>query len=342
MNLMIKNRLDREIIHFYDGKVCISSIHNWIFFSKDGNEKRIKIPGNGIIDSLGFWRIFRRLLRLDKCNIVPVKDDLVIIRQGKVYFYNYLLENFTITLSLKNCRNVLHQSITKVGGGTIFFGEYGNNPQRASVPIYRSDDGGKSWNIVFSFPRGKVKHVHGCYWDPFEEKIWVFTGDFSGECFIIVADKDFREIEWIGNGQQVYRACNAFFTPDSVHWVMDSQLEASHHIRLDRKTRKIERLSEFPGPVWYIKHLNDGVFLAATAQEIGTGVLDDYAHIFASTDLITWKEVFKVAHDGLPKRWFKFGVIGFADGSQSSQDFTIFCEALKKMDGKSFQCKLSI
>ena len=173
-----------------------------------------------------------------------------------------------------------------------------------------------------------------------EAKIWVFTGDFAGECYLLVADRDFQQVEWIGDGGQLYRACNAFFEPEAVHWIMDSQLETSYHVVLDRKTRRVERKSAFPGPVWYIKRLSDGIYLAATAQEIGAGVKDNYAHLMASEDLETWQDVWRIEHDHFPKRYFKFGVIGFADGEQSRDGFYLFFEALKGLDGKTVLCRI--
>jgi hypothetical protein len=340
MHLSIKESLNREIIHYADDYLCVSSTHNRVFIRQSGQETMIQLPGDGWKTVFGTFRLGRRAFRLDKCNVIPVDKNLVIIRQGLVYHYDTKVQCLTPTLKLKNCRNVLHQSILVTENSDIYFGEYGNNASRAAVPVYRSQDGGKSWHIIFKFPAGTIKHVHGCYWDPFEQKIWVFTGDFAGECHLLCADQDFNQLEWVGDGQQVYRTCNAFFEPDSIHWIMDSQLEDSYHIRMDRKTRQVEKVSLFPGPVWYIKKLSDGCYLAATAQEIGPGVHDRYSHIMLSRDLTRWEDVFKVSHDGLPKRFFKFGVIGFADGSQSSQGFYMFAEALTRMDGRSFLCQV--
>ena len=149
-----------------------------------------------------------------------------------------------------------------------------------------------------------------------------------------------KELEWIGTGQQEYRACNAFFEKDVVHWVIDSQLQDSYHVILDRKQRTLTQGQMFPGPVWYIKRLSDGVFLAGTAQEIGEGVHDDRVHLLASKDLVHWEDVAQFEHDGMPKQFFKFGVIGFADGTQSSNSFYLFAEAIKGLDGKSAVCAI--
>ena len=340
MRLVIESFLHREICHYASPERRITSLYNQVFDEPAGQTTRISLPGDGWRSIFRRSRLLRRALRLDKCNVVPIGQDLVIIRQGKVYLYEAAAGRLVETLRLKNCRNVLHQSISVVDERLVYFGEYGANPQRLPVPVYRSPDGGRSWETIFEFPAGKVKHVHGCYWDPYEQKIWVFTGDFDGECYLLAADLDFKNIEWIGDGGQTFRACRAFFKPDSVHWIMDSQLEDSYHVVLERATRQVEKRTRFPGPVWYSKYLDDGIYLAATAQEIGPGVHDNKAHLLASTDLAKWQEVGTFAHDGWPKRYFKFGVIGFADGPQTSKEFYLFFEALRGLDGQTALCRL--
>jgi hypothetical protein len=340
LKLVIEEVLDQEICHYTSPQMAIFSRSNRVSVYWPGGSRVLVLPAGGWERAFSWSRLARRALRLDKCNVAPVGEDLVIIRRGLVFHYDRAAGTLTPTLRLKNCRNILHQSIAVTPDRALYFGEYGNNPERLEVPIYRSRDGGKSWDPVFTFPGGKVKHVHGCYFDPFEKKVWVFSGDFKDECFVLCADPDFQQVEWIGNGQQEYRACNAFFEEDSIHWIMDSQLEDSYHIEMDRKTRQIRRKQRFPGPVWYIKKLEDRFFLAATAQEIGPGVHDRYAHLMVSRDLETWEDLYQFKHDGLPKRYFKFGVVGFADGPQSAASFYIFLEALQGLDGKTVRCRL--
>lgn len=346
MKLNINKKINKEICHYADSQKIILSKFNKIYIKQNSKENIIQLPGDGWKSLFAMSRLARRALRLDKCNVLPVGDDLIVIRQGKVYHYCHKSHQLTKTLQLKNCRNVLHQSIAIAGGDEsgvkeVFFGEYGHNPERGEVPLYKSSDGGKSWQVIFTFAKAKIKHIHGCYWDAYEEKIWVFTGDFAGECHILCADKNFEQVEWIGNGQQAYRACNAFFEKDKIHWIMDSPLQDSYHIVLDRVTRTIEKKQLFPGPVWYIKKLSDGIYLAATAQEIGPGVKDKYAHLMVSRNLESWESLYQFQHDGLPKRYFKFGVIGFADGEQSSNGFYLFCEAIKGFDGEVAHCSIS-
>jgi hypothetical protein len=326
-----------EIIHFYDGHCCIWSRHNQVVVERDRVEYRLQLPSEPLDHIAGWSRIGRRALRLDKCNVVPADDDfetLVIVRQGNVFHYDSRDDSLKQTLQLQNCRNVLHQSIAR-DGEELFLGEYGANGSRDSVPVYKSCDGGRSWDVIHEFSPGKIKHTHGCYFDPFEEKIWVLTGDFKGECFMLKADRNFKDVEILGDGSQDWRACNLFFGPNSIYWMMDSQLETSFVMHLPRRASKPRRVRALPGPAWYIKALDDDVFLGATSCEVGPGVHDNFAHLYASSNLENWQECERFAHDRLPKRYLKFGVIGFADGRQSSDRFAMFGEGLSGFDGKA-------
>ena len=42
--------------------------------------------------------------------------------------------------------------------------------KKINLYLYRSKDLGKSWETIFQIPSGVCRHVHGCYWDKFEEK----------------------------------------------------------------------------------------------------------------------------------------------------------------------------
>ena len=340
MKLIIKNVIDKEICHYASPDMVITSFFNTVFVKQLNKEFSIELPQSLFKNIFSCSRLLRRALRLDKCNVVPVGGGFIIIRGGKVFHYDETLNKLEHVLTLNNCRNVLHQSVAVINNKEIFFGEYSSNRLRKSVNVYRSLDAGKNWETVFTFPAGKIKHVHGCYYDSIEDKIWTLTGDYDGECHILCSDKDFNSIEYIGNGNQVYRACNVFFNRDSVHWIMDSQLQDCYHIKLDRKSRAIEQKQVFAGPVWYIKRLQDGVYLAATAQEIGPSLKDKYVHLMVSKDLETWDDIYQFHHDRLPKRYFKFGVLGFADGYQTSNEFYMFAEAISGLDGKIAVCQL--
>ena len=342
MNIKKKKKIpNSEIVHYLSGDDIITSKFNKVNLKYKKYNCIIKLP-SGLIDNLfGLFRLSRRALRLDKCNVFVAGNFLVLIRKSKVYSYNLETNKLSQTLILKNCRNILHQSLCNNNQEELFFGEYGNNGERKAVNVYKSSDHGQSWKVVYQFKAGEIKHIHGCYYDLYEDKIWTLTGDFENENIVMKSDNNFINNEKIGNGSQTYRAVSIFFQPNTVHWIMDSPIERSYHYEMDRKSYKISKKEAFPGPVWYLKELSDGYYLAASSVEIGNGVYDNYAHLFMSKDLENWKELAKFKKDILPMRYFKWGVIAFAEGEQTSENFALFFEALSKVDGKSYIYKLN-
>jgi len=339
-NLLINKVINQEVAHFSNGNLNIFSKFNKIKVEKDGHPKiLIKLPITISQRILGSHRLLRRLFRLDKSNIITTINGYVAFWQGNVYHIDKDSLQPVHTLEMVGCRNPLHNSIANIDGKNLFFGEYGQ-PHSQGKSIYHSPDGGLSWKKIYNISCAKIRHIHACKWDPFEEKIWVFTGDFEGQSWVLCADREFKEVEWIGDGKQNYRAVDAIFDKDTVHWIMDSPLSNVHHIRLDRKSRTISIGQVFPGPVWYLKQLEDGVTLACSVQEVGPSHKDEKVHLFASRNMKKWVDVAQFDHDGYKKGVMKFGVGAFADGAQTSKEFYVHFEAVKEYDGKVVLCSL--
>lgn len=341
MRLHTKKYKSSEKIHHLEGDFVISSFFNKVSVKKAETEIEITLPTSLFEKIFGLFRISRRLFRLDMCNVFESNGGLIIIRIGVVYHYNLEKKKLTKALELKQCRNILHQSMCETNEGFLYFGEYGMNPKRDPVNVYRSQDYGKSWEVIYSFPAVKIRHVHGCYYDKFTNKIWTLTGDFKGENIIQCSDIDFNKIETYGDGSQSYRAVNLFFTEKEVHWIMDSPLEKSYQFCLNRDTKEVNKLDYFNGPVWYLKQLDDGYYLAGSSVEIGNGVLSDNACLYLSKDLKKWEIISEFPKDKWPMPYFKWGVLAFSNGCQTSKKFTLHFEGLKKLDGKAFVCSIS-
>jgi len=345
MKLVIDKILDSEIIHHCDFNTKITSKCNKIKIEHGGKIKTAVLPLSAFKKLTGIFRLARRLMRTDKSVFYPVYKDNKLEAVIGVYQQNfYRIDWPSITVKMtgkfKQGRVPLHQSICRTENGNFFLGEYSPNKENLCVPVWKSEDKGNSWKIVFEFPRQQARHIHGCFWDPFEKKVWVCTGDFEGECNIICADEDFKHVERLGDGTQSWRTCHLVFRENYIFWGMDSPLSQSYICRLDRKTRSLEKIYELPGPIWYAKELDDGWILFASAVELGPFVRGNHACMFASKDGLSWNEIYKAEKDHWPMMLFKGGVIAFASGKQDSSNFYLFAEALKGIDGKVLECRI--
>ena len=345
MKLVIEQIIDSEIIHHYDAGTKITSKCNRIKVEHCGNTNTVSLPLSFFKKVFNGFRIGRRFLRTDKSVFYPVSDNgqleaIIGVYQKNIYRIDWPTMNFRTTGQFRQGRVPLHQSICRTEKGSFFLGEYSLNKKNLPVPVWKSEDKGNSWKIVFEFSRNQARHVHGCFWDPFEKKVWVCTGDLKGECHIICTDEDFKNIEWLSDGTQVWRACQLIFKKYYVFWGMDSPLTQSFVCRLDRKTRSLEKMFKLPGPVWYSKELEGNWMLFATAVEVGPFVEREYARIFATQDGLNWHEIYKAKKDRWPIVLFKAGVLAFATGKQNSSCFYFFAEALSGIEGKILQCRI--
>lgn len=328
------NTSDYEISHYVSKNTSIFSKKNIVYVSNFNENTIIKLPFN-FFDIFSFSRILRRFFRLDKCNVFLINAkplNLIIIRWSQVYLYNE--ESGLIkTLTLKNCRNILHVDLGRLPNGNLCFGEYGSNNKRKKVPIYISKDNGLNWDIAFEFPENSIKHIHLVKYDSFSQKIWCCTGDNDGENKIVIFDKNFNILETIGDGSQLYRTCDLFFTKEKVVWLMDSPNEKSYVVSFDRKSKLISRGQELVGPVWYSAQLRKNLFIAATSVEPGYSMEHKSAQLLLSNDLINWNSIISFKKDMFPIDFFKYGVVAFPNGTQDLKSVHIFGEALINLDG---------
>ncbi|MBO2556086.1 hypothetical protein [Shewanella algae] len=337
MNIRVK----KEIVHFFDEVAdvrIVSTANNFSLYEK-GKETQISVKLSVAKAFAKSSRLLRRLLRLDKSNVYPVIKGssvqcLIIIYQGKVY--RWTKDKGVIqVLEMDDCRNVMHNAITESSNGDIYFGEYGSNKDRSHpVHVFRSVDQGETWQVVFSFPAGKIKHIHNVQWDPFSKSIWVSTGDLDGESYLLQANEDFTSLRWYGDGTQKWRTCHLFFTENSVVWGMDSPLAQCKLLKMDRHTEKLTELGDLSGPAWYGKKFTDVGYFLSTSVEPGINCEDNKSKIYFSKDLENWKVCFAAPKDRYHPVFFKFGSIFFSGGSDRS--FYVGFEALKGYDGKVF------
>lgn len=342
MKLKIKEYLNYEIVHHYesDNGDEIKSTGNMFFVRLSGEEFSFSIPGQ--LKFLMRYRIIRRFLRYDKSNAVFnwKRDGIIILFQWKIYFYDLIKRELVLVDQLKQCRNVLHNGIS-VTSSAICFGEYGHNPNREPVPIWKSNDDGRSFSIAQELVQNQIKHIHGIYDDKFSDSLWIVTGDFDGECYVIESkDSTFSNLKWYGDGSQKWRPVSIFFNLEEIIWVMDSPIQKAYLQIFNRKDKTLAQGQYFPGPVWYSKQFENGDAVLQTSVEIGKEVKSSLSKIFYSKNLKDWEEVYNFKKDIFPMPYFKFGVVAFAEGRQTKEDFVLFGEGLKDIDGRSAKVSL--
>jgi glycosyltransferase involved in cell wall biosynthesis len=134
----------------------------------------------------------------------------------------------------------------------IFCGEYLLNLRRsASVHVYCSQDDGIHWDLSYTFPKESICHIHRVAYDPYDDSILVCTGDRDQEVAIYQTTDEFRTLKPLVGGGQEFRTTSLIPRPDYFVYGTDNPGGRNFIMALDRRTRRVERLQELPGPVLY-------------------------------------------------------------------------------------------
>jgi hypothetical protein len=292
-------------------------------------------------DLFGVSRLTSRAARADKCNLyVNAAGNVLTIRAGQVYV---LRENSLLPIFRVQGDCVLHCGLCEDEQGWTYFGEYFMNPERVPVRIWRVNPALDEWETAYEFREKLVRHVHGVFRDPYDAPaLWATLGDAAGECGILRSRDRFRTVEWFGDGSQVWRAVNLFFTPDYICWLTDSPLEPSHACRMDRRNGALEIGQPLECSGWYGSTTAEGLHVAFTTVEPGPAIRRSESSVLVSRDAFHWIEAASFKKDFYrPMQVFKFGVISVPSGQMSQEEFYLSGEGLVGLDGLSLRVRIA-
>src|SRR5690625_786743 len=215
----------------------------------------------------------------DRARQIKALDDgtlLLITKDGKVYKSNDNESNFEEVVSLISPDVAMGESIgTDVFENFAFIVEYGGKggedpPRRA----FMSNDYGMTWEKIFEEEVRDDYHVHDIAFDPYEELIWIVSGDNLGNSNVVVSDDfgvNWRYIYSYGECPNQFTsilpmANCVLFTSDNRHdsvyrWKRSSQgINSFHRIILEPAFTIIRENpgSESFGTIGFVDHAGDG------------------------------------------------------------------------------------
>ena len=285
------------------------------------------------ISSLLF--ITRRLIRAEVTGlyILHNSESMVIAKKG--FFLKSKNNNqFKKVFSIPRGSKPLNICIAP--SGNIYFGEYFQNMDKKAVNIYRSEDCGQTWNIVYTFPEGNINHIHGLFFDKYTNRIWVATGDRENECIIGYTEDEFKTFKEVFRGGQEYRTCQLFFYKDFIVFGTDTQYKQNVIKKFDRQTLEITELQKVQGSVIKGGQVGDVAFISTTVEPSKVNT-DKFAHLWVTKDGIHWEERYKAKKDWFPATLFQFGTFEFPQyyGIEKLERLYFSGRALKGLDGKT-------
>lgn len=194
---------------------------------------------------------------------------------------------------------------------------------RRPVRVFRSDDGGRTFDVCFAFAPGQVRHVHLIQQDPFDGSLWLGTGDSDAESGLFRSTDNGTSWQEIGRGGQRWRTVGLAFRPDAIWWGTDAGLDApkfrNEILRLDRKTGRLDTVQPVQGPVHAVGSTRQGDLLMATGIEDGANEADRRVHLWHGRDDGQFREIASW-HRGLQPRQVQYAVCHLAAGQEDADE----------------------
>jgi len=309
-----------------------------VYRSKDfGNTWKLffSLPVSPSEKILGSNKILRRLLRTGIHHINCINNDRIILcLKHKIFQYSIAKNQFIFSKPIMSGSRPLF--LCHDNNGTAYFGQYCNNPQRTPVHIFANTRFGEDWKIVHTF--SSIRHIHGVFYDPYENAIWATTGDRDMESAIWRTKDHFQSIEKIVSGSQQTRALQLLFTSKYVYFGSDTPLEKNYIYRLDRTTYQIEKLHPVNGSIFWGCKVNENLFFS-TAVEPSKINKCNKAQLWASPNGKIWQCISQFQKDKLPPKLFQYGQILFPTGENNSK-YLWFTPFATTYDQKTFRLNI--
>lgn len=309
----------------------------------------LSVRPSGLRGFLSHFRLVTRLLRLEpRCVALLDNRRLVICHAKTVCVLDINNKTFSV---VKEAREGFSNTLNFCSDGTyVYWGDYGDNPNREVVNIYRLS---KTLNIeiVYSFPKGEIRHIHNIVWDKVHDQFFVLTGDLESSSGIYIASADWEEVTPVVTGLQQYRAVVAFPYGDGLIYATDSVVDKNRIYLLHDGV--VEPLVDFPGSCIYGTETKGHYVFASTVEppegrglfglftnKLGRGIQDRYAHLITvrKSDLHV-EEIFKTQKDMWPMKLFQYGALMFPKVQEKSNDLWYYVMACKG-DGHTYSVKL--
>ena len=289
---------------------------------------------------LGSSKLCRRALRLMYFNVVPVTSNKFIVWFDKSL--GVVKDGTFVPIMERNPFRVLRQGIVQTDS-FIYFGEYFGNPNRDPVHIYRirASETPLRAEVIYTFPRGSIRHIHRIQQDPYSSELWCMTGDLPHECQILKSIDQFNTLDLVGGGDESWRSISPLFTERSIFYATDSEFDQNSIYRIDRVSGERTLVTTIDGPVYYSTSIGHDLFFAVTAENCPSQT-SPHASIWHIREInaavVEAEQLVRFEKDFLDPKIFLPGTITFPSGPGDESSALYFITfALRTADFATFK-----
>ena len=329
---MFKKLFNGRALYTEKDKIWVAQGMSFWAIDENGKALTKKYRVGGFVQRiLSTFRLSRQLLREGLHHLLPLPNgDIFVTAKKKSYLVDKAGKIKSIFQGYRGNKPG-HQGVCITPKGTIFFGEYTLNPNREhDTKLYRSLDGGMTFDCVLTLKKEEVRHIHFVKYDPYENCVWLGTGDRNEECKLMRSFDNGNTWETVGEETQNWRAIGVCFTEKYLIWGTDagSVPDQNRIIRMDRETHELEILADVEGPCHGCGSFTDGRVFISTGVEGGENEKDRIARLktVSSTEI----EDIKLMKKDIFPLIVQYGVIRFPLGTENTDKIVFTAMGLKK------------
>lgn len=295
----------------------------------------------------------RRALRLGIRNAHLLDNDKILLFTNKQFYefdvnLNHLEAGYVPEAGVR-ALNIT--TIKDIAGfdDMVVFGGYRSNRNKLPVHIYRRIDA-KKWEPIYTFGQGEVNHIHNVIPDEINQCVWIQTGDFGDGAALWKAKDNFRHVEPILKGSQEYRGCVCFPLQEGLLYATDTPLDYNSIRLFECKDSewKSKKISDISGSCIYAckvenKYLfstaveptgQEGGWKGLFSRKRGSGIKDNYCHLYYGDLEGGFSEIYKAKKDCLPYALFQFGSLQFPSGENRIDKIMVYHVSTTKHENK--------
>lgn len=319
-------------------------------FPFDKDNKTIQLPISNKERFFGGSRLLTRLLRFGARAAEALDNTHVILSVGN-RLHELDVESDTITKGWYCGEGIRPLIMTRVKGVSgfengVYFGGYLGNRGKKPVNVYRRT-GVDRWEVVYTFPQGTINHVHNIVADSYRQCLWIFTGDFDEASAIWKVTDNFKQVERVVCNNQKYRGCVVYSLPEGLLYATDAPFAENFIYLMDPESFETRQLFPLHGSCIYGCQWKDDYVFSSTVEgdgrntsrwefffgrKKGTGIKDDYVHMYIGNPKCGFREIYKEKKDSLPFYTFQFGVFKFPNGVNNTDTLYFQPVATKRND----------
>ncbi|MBN8956137.1 MAG: hypothetical protein J0H17_06065 [Rhizobiales bacterium] len=290
-------------------------------------------------DRLELWR---RLLRLDVYRMRILRDETLIMSfKGGIFVSSP--GSVEANPSFKITRGSRPVSLAIDDDQQVVFGEYFSNPERGPVNIYRTSDGGQSWQIAHQFPSKSIRHVHGISYDRWENCFWICTGDYNDENQLLRASTDFSDIRVMRQGGQSNRFYFLQIFENAIVTATDTPLEPNYITVIDKRTMTADKVAGIENTNFYGCEVNGRIFMSTNAEPSAVNDTRSSHLWMGDLDCGIWQRILSFRTDwvdrmtylpAIPPGLFQYPRIFFPEGHNTTGKLVCYAMGLKGHHGR--------